>query len=47
MLVDNRDLSLDSRMSDYGLIDTTAVLAKPLYILASPGKPEDYGKTIQ
>jgi signal peptidase I len=30
---DNRDLSLDSRMPEFGLIDESAVLGKALYIV--------------
>jgi signal peptidase I len=29
---DNRDVSLDSRMSQFGLVDSSAIVGKPLYI---------------
>jgi len=35
---DNRDLSLDSRAPDFGLIDAQAIVGKPLYIYRSPTK---------
>jgi len=30
---DNRDISLDSRMPEFGLVDESAILGKPLYII--------------
>ena len=40
---DNRDISLDSRMPEFGLVDDSAVLGKPLYIIRTGhqrrGKP--------
>jgi signal peptidase I len=33
---DNRDISLDSRMAEFGLVDESAILGKALYII-SPG----------
>ena len=33
---DNRDVSLDSRSSEFGLLDTQAITGKPLYIYRSP-----------
>jgi len=33
---DNRDISLDSRTAEFGLIDESAILGKALYIVA-PG----------
>lgn len=33
---DNRDVSLDSRAAEFGLIDESAVMGKALYILNSP-----------
>lgn len=33
---DNRDVSLDSRALDFGLIDAKAITGKPLYIYRSP-----------
>ena len=33
---DNRDLSLDSRTPDFGLVDAQAILGRPLYIYRSP-----------
>jgi signal peptidase I len=33
---DNRDVSLDSRSSEFGLLDAEAVAGKPLYIYRSP-----------
>jgi signal peptidase I len=33
---DNRDVSLDSRMPEFGLVDESAILGKPLYII-TPG----------
>jgi signal peptidase I len=30
---DNRDISLDSRSEEFGLVDESAVMGKPLYIL--------------
>jgi len=35
---DNRDVSLDSRSPDFGLIDAQAIIGKPLYIYRSPTK---------
>jgi signal peptidase I len=35
---DNRDVSLDSRMSEFGLLDVTAIVGKPLYIFWSATK---------
>jgi len=32
---DNRDYSLDSRSEDFGLVDRSAVVGKPLYVFAS------------
>lgn len=32
---DNRDYSLDSRSSDYGLVDSNSIVGKPLYIYGS------------
>lgn len=34
---DNRDLSLDSRTQEFGLVDESAILGKPLYIIR-PGR---------
>lgn len=31
---DNRDISLDSRMPEFGLVDESTILGKPLYIIA-------------
>jgi signal peptidase I len=36
---DNRDVSLDSRTADFGLIDQSAILGKPLYGYRVTGKP--------
>jgi len=33
---DNRDVSFDSRMPDFGLLDAGDIMGKPLYIYASP-----------
>lgn len=33
---DNRDVSLDSRASEFGLIDESALIGKALYIFRSP-----------
>jgi len=33
---DNRDVSIDSRMPEFGLVDTTAVRGRALYTLPSP-----------
>jgi signal peptidase I len=33
---DNRDVSLDSRAPDFGLIDAKAIIGRPLYIYRSP-----------
>jgi signal peptidase I len=37
---DNRDFSLDSRSTEFGLVDETSIIGKPLYIFESdrPGK---------
>jgi signal peptidase I len=35
---DNRDVSLDSRNPDFGLVDAQAIIGKPLYIYRSPMK---------
>jgi signal peptidase I len=35
---DNRDVSLDSRSPDFGLLDAQAIIGKPLYIYRSPIK---------
>jgi signal peptidase I len=35
---DNRDVSLDSRMADFGLVDAQAIVGRPLYIYRSPMK---------
>ncbi len=35
---DNRDVSLDSRTSEFGLVDRSAIVGKPLYIFWSPAK---------
>ncbi len=32
---DNRDVSLDSRSTEYGLVDDNAIVGKPLYIFSS------------
>ena len=32
---DNRDVSLDSRSSEYGLVDSNSIVGKPLYVLGS------------
>lgn len=44
VLGDNRDISLDSRRPEFGLVDAQAIVGKPLYIYRSPikghiGKP--------
>jgi signal peptidase I len=38
LMGDNRDVSLDSRLPEFGLIDVKAVLGKPLYIYRSRDK---------
>jgi signal peptidase I len=35
---DNRDFSLDSRAPDFGLIDSLAIVGKPIYLYRSPTK---------
>ena len=35
---DNRDVSLDSRSPEFGLLDAEAIIGRPLYILTLPGK---------
>jgi signal peptidase I len=43
---DNRDVSLDSRSPEYGLLDAQAITGKPLYIFASPIKAR-IGKKLE
>ena len=40
VLGDNRDVSLDSRATEFGLVDEGLIVGKPLYVYASqrPGK---------
>lgn len=33
---DNRDVSLDSRSADFGLVDSSSVVGKALYVMSSP-----------
>ena len=43
---DNRDVSLDSRTPEFGLLSTDAIIGKPLYIYGSPLKGRT-GKELQ
>jgi len=38
VLGDNRDVSLDSRIKEFGLVDGQAIAGRPLYIYRSPLK---------
>jgi signal peptidase I len=40
---DNRDVSFDSRSSDFGLIDNGSIVGKPLYVFGS----DTVGRNIQ
>ena len=40
---DNRDVSLDSRSADFGLVDSTSIVGEPLYIFGS----DRVGKNIR
>lgn len=42
---DNRDLSLDSRATEFGLIDESAVMGKAIYIIRSPH--DQTGKSLR
>ncbi len=46
LMGDNRDVSLDSRAKDFGLLTTDAIIGKPLYIYRSPLKRR-LGKQLQ
>jgi hypothetical protein len=39
---DNRDTSLDSRSSDFGLVDVGSIVGKPLYGYQIIGKPHSW-----
>jgi len=36
---DNRDVSLDSRTADFGLVDAAAIVGRPLYVYRITGEP--------
>jgi signal peptidase I len=38
---DNRDVSLDSRSKDFGLVDESSIVGKPLYVFASNRRGRD------
>ena len=40
---DNRDVSLDSRSSEFGLVDVTSIIGKPLYVFGS----DSVGRSIR
>lgn len=43
---DNRDVSLDSRTPEFGLVDGSAIVGRPLYIYLSPLRSQT-GKNLQ
>jgi signal peptidase I len=39
---DNRDISLDSRSADFGLVDARSIVGKPLYGYRIIGSPHSW-----
>lgn len=44
---DNRDFSLDSRSPEFGLIDESSIIGKPLYLITRSRNRSEPSRTIQ